>query len=76
MNHNGRTRQRFHGGELPAFDALGDLHFAFSREQRSGAHLPQVNPYRIVGRLSGDRCRGHIDLVGLAGQPLFQNRSR
>ena len=48
-NHQRRTRQRLAHRGLAALDALGQLDFAFAREQRHGAHLAQIHAHRIVG---------------------------
>ena len=42
-------RQRLAHRGLAALDALGQLNFAFARQQRNGAHLAQVHAHRIVG---------------------------
>src|SRR5689334_19717876 len=48
-NDDWRTRQRFQYTKLPALDALGDLDFAFTREQRHRAHLAQIHADGVVG---------------------------
>ncbi len=40
VNDDRRTRQRFQNPHLPALDALGDLYFAFTGEQRDRSHFP------------------------------------
>ena len=47
-----RTGQGFQDGVLAALDAARNLHFAFAREQRDGAHLPQVHAHGVVDLLA------------------------
>ncbi len=63
-NHDGRARQRFQHPQLPALDALGDLHFALAGEQRDRAHLAQVHAHRIVGFFQ--RAGGQVEFHVLA----------
>ena len=52
-DHNRRAGKRLQRAQLSALDALGDIHFPFSGEQRHRAHLAQVYPHRIVGLFEG-----------------------
>ncbi len=66
-NYDRRSRNRLEHTHLPALDALGDLHFAFARQQRYGAHLAQIHAHGIVGFFK--RPRGQVEFDVLA---LFQ----
>ena len=76
QDHDGRARKRLELGELPALDALGNLHFLFAREQRRSAHLTQVHPHRIGGRIGRARSQIKFDLIRFFSQPLFQGGVR
>src|SRR5439155_25763323 len=52
LDHQRRSRERLRPGALAALDALGDLDFAFPREQRYRAHLAQIHADGIVGLLT------------------------
>src|ERR1700682_1147508 len=49
LDDDWRPRDRLHDHKLPALDALGDGHFAFTRQQRDRAHFAQVHAHRVVG---------------------------
>ena len=53
MNDHRRPGKRLENFDLAALNALGNLHFAFAREQRNRTHFPQVHPHRIVGFIEG-----------------------
>src|SRR6185369_2695583 len=42
-----RSQHLAHEGVLTLLDAAGDLHLALAREERDGAHLAEVEAYRI-----------------------------
>ena len=48
-DHQRRAGERLAHRGLSALDALGQLDFAFAREQRHRSHLAQVHAHRIVG---------------------------
>ncbi len=64
-NHDRRARNRLQHAHLPALDALGDLHFAFARQQRHGAHLAQIHAHRVVGFLQRARRQIQLDVFAL-----------
>ena len=69
-NDDRRTRQRLQHAQLAALDALGDFNFAFARQQRNRAHLPQIHADGIVGLFQG--ARREIQLHVLASFDLVE----
>ena len=59
-----RARDRLDDGELAALDALGDLDFAFAREQRDRAHLAQVHADGVVGLVERAGRQVELELLG------------
>jgi hypothetical protein len=76
VDHNGRARKCFQGGELSPLDTLGNVHLPFAREQRRGAHLPQVNAHRIAGRFRSAWSQVKLDLLCFLGKLLLETRPR
>ena len=63
---------------LPALNALGDLHFPLARQQGNRAHLAQVHAHRVVGLVEGAGGQVEIDvfpaLFGLRLVHLVEGR--
>src|SRR5262245_30013792 len=49
------TRDGLLRANFPALDAFGNRYFAFTRQQRNDAHLPQIKSHRIVGFVERSR---------------------
>ncbi len=64
-DHDGRARNRLEHAHLAALDALGDLHFAFARKQRHGAHLAQIHAHRVIGLLQRSRRQIQLNVLPL-----------
>ena len=57
LQNQRRPRDRLQHQQLSAFNALGDGHFAFARQQRHRAHLAQIHAHWIVGLLERPRSQ-------------------
>ena len=64
-NDHGRAGQRLHHAKLSTLDALGDFDFAFTGEQRDGAHLAQVHADGVVGLFQRSRGQVQLDVFAL-----------
>ena len=58
LNQSGPADGLLHP-QLPALHTASEIHFAFTGQQRNGAHFAQVHAYRVVGinRFFGLLCR-------------------
>ena len=65
-----RPRDRLDDRELAAFDAAGNLDFAFAREERHGAHLAEVHADGIVGLVERARRQVELHLLAALGRPI------
>ena len=55
---NGRTGNGLENAQLPALNALGNFHFAFTREQRNRAHFAKIHADGVIGFFQ--RARGEV----------------
>src|SRR5579862_746932 len=62
-DHDGRSRERLEHTDLTAFNALGDFHFAFAREQGHGSHLAQIHADGIVGFFQSSGSEVEFDVL-------------
>ena len=46
--HQGRAADRLLHAEFAALHAPGEVHFSFSRQQRNGSHLAQIDRDRVI----------------------------
>ena len=70
-NHDRRTRNRLQHAHLAALDTLGNLHFAFARQQRHGAHLAQIHAHGVVGLFQGSRGQVELDILAVFQFEIF-----